>query len=113
MPSVAGKFRQRLGEEDLGFQADDTAFLLGKRLVNMDDIARVLQLLADRPQDAGGLSTSLGLSRRTLFTLLMKMEKEDLIEWKNQEWAVKPSSSDSGQNGSPDSSRPSEGGSRA
>ncbi len=75
----------------------------------MDDKARVLELLADRPQDAGGLSSRLGLSRNMLFSLLMKMEKEDLIVWKDQEWAVKPSS-DSRQNGSPDSSHPSEGG---
>ena len=79
----------------------------------MDDKARVLKLLADRPQDAGGLSSSrLGLSRNTLFSLLMNMEKEGLIEWKGREWAVKPSS-DSRQNGSPDSSHPSEGGSNA
>ena len=80
--------------------------------MNMDDKARLLNLLADRPQDAGGLSTRLGLSRNTVFSLLMKMEKEDLIEWKGREWAVKPSS-DSRQNGSPDSSHPSEGGSNA
>lgn len=58
----------------------------------MDDKARVLTLLADRSQDAGGLSTRLGISRNALFSLLMKLEKEGLIEWTDQEWAVKLSS---------------------
>ena len=75
----------------------------------MDDKARVLKLLADGPQDAGGLSSRLGLSRNMLFSLLMNMEKDGLIEWKDREWAAK-ASSDSQQNGSPDSSHPSEGG---
>ena len=78
----------------------------------MDDKARVLELLADRPQDACALSSKLGIPRNALFSLLMNMEKEDLIEWNDQEWAVKPSS-DSRQNGSPDSSYPSETGSNA
>ncbi len=78
----------------------------------MDDRARVLKLLADRPQDAVGLCSRLGISPNTLFSLLRKMEKEDLIEWKGQEWAVKPSS-DSRQNGSPDSGHPTEGGPNA
>ncbi len=76
----------------------------------MDDKARVLTLLADRPQDAVGLCSRLGIPRNTLFSLLVKMEKEGLIEWKRQEWAVKPSS-DSKQSDSPDTSHPSEGGS--
>ncbi len=80
--------------------------------MSMDDKARVLKLLADRPQDAGGLASRLGLSRNTLFSLLMKMEKEGLIEWKGQEWAVKPSS-DSKQSDLPDTSHPPEGGSHA
>lgn len=73
----------------------------------MDDKARVLKLLADRPQDAGVLASGLDLSRNALFSLLMKMEKEGLIEWKSQAWTVKPSS-DSRHNGSPDSVHPSE-----
>ncbi len=76
----------------------------------MDEKSKVLNLLAHEPQDAGGLSTRLGISRNTLFSLLMKMEKESLIEWKGQEWAVKPSS-DSEQSGLPGTSHPSEGGS--
>ena len=78
----------------------------------MDDKARVLKLLADRPQDAGGLCSRLGISPNTLFSLLRKMEKEDLIVWKGQEWALKPSS-DSKQSDLPDTSHPSEGGSDA
>jgi predicted transcriptional regulator len=80
--------------------------------MNMDDKARLLKLLADRSQDAVGLCSRLGISPNTLFSLLRKMEKEDLIVWKGREWAVKPSS-ESRQNGSPDSSHPSEGGSNA
>ena len=82
----------------------------GKGPVNIDDKARVLKLLAECPQDAGGLSTRLGISSNPLFSLLMKMEKEDLIVWNGQEWAVRPPS-DSRQNGAPDSSLPSERGS--
>lgn len=78
----------------------------------MDDRARVLKLLADSPQDAVGLCSLLGISRNPLFSLLMKMEKEGLIEWKDQEWAVKPPS-DSKQSDLPDTSHPSEGGSKA
>lgn len=81
-------------------------------VTKMDDRARVLESLADGPQNAVALCTRLRISRNTLFSLLMKMEKEDLIEWKGQEWAVKPSF-DSRQNGSPDSSRLSEGGPNA
>ncbi len=78
----------------------------------MDKNARVLKLLADRPQDAAGLRSRLGMSRNTLFSLLRKMEKEDLIVWNGQEWAVK-TSSDSKQSDLPDTSHPSEGGSDA
>ncbi len=78
----------------------------------MDDKARVLKLLADGPQDAIGLCSRLGLPGNTLFSLLRKMEKEALIEWKGQEWAVKPSS-DSKQSDLPDTSHPSEGGPNA
>ena len=87
-------------------------FTHGKDLTNMDDQARILKSLAERPQDAVGLTSRLGLSRNTLFSLLMKMEKEDLIEWKGQEWAVK-ASSDSRQGDSSDTSHPFEGGSNA
>ncbi len=75
----------------------------------MDDRARVLKLLADRPQDAVGLCSRLGISNNPLFSLLMKMEKEGLIEWKGKEWALKPSFY-SKQNDLPDTSHPSEGG---
>jgi len=74
----------------------------------MDDKARVLKLLADHPQDAVGLCSRLGVSPNTLFSLLRKMEKEDLIVWNGQEWAAKPSS-DSKQSDLPDTSHPSEG----
>ena len=78
-------------------------------MTNRDDRGKILTLLAHGPQDAGGLSMRLGISRNTLFSLLMKMEKESLIEWKGQEWAVKPSS-DSKQRHFSDTSHPSEGG---
>ncbi len=78
----------------------------------MDDKARVLKLLADRPQDAVGLCSRLGISRNPLSSLLMKMEKEGLIEWKGQEWAVKPAS-DSKQSDLPDTRHPPEKGSGA
>ena len=74
----------------------------------MDDRAKILESLANRPQDASGLSSRLGISRNALFSLLMNMGKEDLILWNGGEWAVKPSS-DSRQNSSPDMSHPSEG----
>ena len=78
----------------------------------MDDNTRVLKLLADRPQDAVGLCSQLGISPNMLFTLLRKMEKEDLIVWNGEEWAVRPSS-DSKQSDLPDTCHPSEGGSNA
>ena len=74
---------------------------LGDRVANTDDRARILKSLAKRPQDAGGLGSELALSRNTLFSLLMKMENEDLIVWNGQEWVVKPSS-DSKQSGTSD-----------
>ena len=46
----------------------------------MDDRARILASLVDRSQDACGLSSRLGISRNPLSSLLMKMEKEGLIE---------------------------------
>ena len=76
-------------ELDLWGPADDVD---GKGPMNMDEKARVLKLLSDRPQDAGVLSSLLGISRHPLFSLLMKMEKEDLIVWTGKEWAVKPAS---------------------
>ncbi len=79
---------------------------------DMDETSKILNLLANGPQDASGLSARLGISRNTLFSLLMKMEKEGLINWKGQEWAVK-ASSDSKRSDLPDVSRPSEGDSSA
>ncbi len=78
----------------------------------MDDNTRVLKLLADRPQDAVGLCSGLRISPNMLFTLLRKMEKEDLIVWNGEEWAVRPSS-DSKLSDLPDICHPSEGGSNA
>lgn len=72
-----------------------------------DDRVRILKSLADRHQDAGGLSSGLGISSNPLFSLLMKMEQENLIVWNGQEWAVKLSS-ESSLKGSPYSSRQSE-----
>ncbi len=64
----------------------------GKRPMVMDDKARVLKLLGDCPQDSVGLCSRLGVSPNTLFSLLRKMEKEDLITWDGQEWSAKSSS---------------------
>ena len=87
---------------------EGAAFTDGKNVTNMDEKSKILNLLANGPQDANGLSTQLGIFRNTLFALLMKMEKEGLIDWKGQEWAVRPAS-DSRQNDSPDSRQPTEG----
>ena len=78
----------------------------------MDDRTRILKLLADRPENAAELARKLGISRNPLFSLLMKMEKEDLIVWTGREWAVKPSS-DSKPSRASDTSHPSEGASYA
>ena len=88
------------------------AFGRDKGPMNMDDKARVLKLLADRPQDACGLSSSLSISRNPMFSLLLTMEEEDLIVWNGQEWALKPAT-DSRQIGSPDSSHSAAGGPNA
>lgn len=58
-------------------------------MTNTDDRNKILTLLSGGPQDARELARKLGISRNPLFSLLMKMEKEDLIVWKDQEWAVK------------------------
>ena len=71
---------------------EDAAFADDNRMTNMDDRNKILTLLAGGPQDARELARKLNISRNPLFSLLMKMEKEDLIVWKDQEWAVKPSS---------------------
>ena len=71
---------------------EDAAFTDGKRMTNSDDRKKILTLLAGGPQDARELARKLGISRNPLFSLLMKMEKEELIVWHGQEWAVKPSS---------------------
>ena len=64
----------------------------GQSGMSGNDRTRVLNLLADGPEDAGGLARRLGISRSRLFSLLMKMENEDLIVWDGKEWAVKESS---------------------
>ena len=64
-------------------------------MADIDDRDKVLTLLAGGPQGALELSRKLGISRNPLFSLLMKMEKEDLIVWRDKEWAVKPSSASS------------------
>ena len=71
---------------------EDAAFTDGKRMTSSDDRKKILTLLAGGPHDARELARKLGISRNPLFSLLMKMEKEELIVWKDQEWAVKPSS---------------------
>ena len=110
MVSLGGRRLQRTRYElDPGFGVDGAAFTDGKGTTNMDDRRKVLSLLASGPQDAGALSMRLGISRNTLFSLLIKMEKEDLIEWKDREWVARPSSA-SKQDGRPDTSRSSESG---
>ena len=71
---------------------EDAAFTDGKRMTSSDDRKKILTLLAGGPQDARELARKLGISRNPLFSLLMKMEKEELIVWHDKEWAVKPSS---------------------
>ena len=58
----------------------------------MDNEAKILDLLAEGPEDADGLARKLGIGSNTLFSWLMKMEKEDLIVWNGQAWDVTPSS---------------------
>ena len=87
-------------------------FTDSKNVPNMDRKSKILNLLAGGPQDAGGLCSRLDISRHTLFSLLITMEKEGLIDWKGEEWVVKPSSK-SKQSDLPDTSHPSEGGSDA
>lgn len=57
----------------------------------MENREKILTLLGDAPQDAGELSRKLGISRKALFSLLMNMEKEDMIAWDGQEWIITPS----------------------
>ncbi len=97
-------------EKQILLWTEGAAFTDGKRMINMDDQTKILTLLARGPQDARELARKVGIPRNPLFSLLMKMEKEGLIEWKGQEWTVKPSR-DSKQNDLPDSSHQSEGGS--
>ena len=91
---------------------EGAAFADGKRMTNMDDKRKILNLLAHGSQDARELARQLGIPRNPLFSLLMQMEKDGLIEWKDREWAVKPSS-DSMQSDLPDTSDPSERGSNS
>ena len=86
------------------------AFTDGSNVTHMDEKSKILNLLTHEPQDAGALSTQLGISRNMLFSLLMNMEKESLIEWKGRQWAVKPSS-DSNQSGLPGTNHAAERGS--
>lgn len=58
-------------------------------MTNTDDQNKILTLLAGGPEDARELSRKLSISRNPLFSLLMSMEKEDLIVWDGKEWAVK------------------------
>ena len=94
------------------FGIGSPAFTDGSNVTHMDEKSKILNLLTHEPQDAGALSTQLGISRNMLFSLLMNMEKESLIEWKGRQWAVKPSS-DSKQSGVPGTSHTSQRGSDA
>ncbi len=91
---------------------EGNAFTDGENVTNMDEKSQILNLLADGPLDAGGLCSRLGISPNTLFSLLRKMEKEDLIVWNGEDWAVRPSS-DTKLSDLPDTSHPCEGGSNA
>jgi hypothetical protein len=70
----------------------------------VDDREKILKSLAEAPRDAGQLSSLLGISRDTLFSTLMKMEKEELIVWDDTYWSIAPSSGHE----QPPSSRPGE-----
>ena len=72
--------------------------------MKMEDREKILTLLGDTPQDAGELSRKLGISRKTLFSLLMEMEKEDMIAWDGQEWVITPSAAPQRSNTPPSKS---------
>lgn len=57
----------------------------------MDDREKILEALREGPQDAGELSRLCGIHRRPMFSLLMKMEKENLIVWTDRAWTTPPS----------------------
>lgn len=78
----------------------------------MDDQAKTLKLLAIEPDDAGGLSRKLGIPRNALFSLLAKMEKENLIVWTGRKWAL-ADSSEPKRRGDSDARPPAEGNSHA
>ncbi len=54
----------------------------------MENREEILGLLGGGPRDAGELSQMCGVARSTMFSLLMKMEKEDLIVWDGKEWTI-------------------------
>ncbi len=78
----------------------------------MDDEEKILESLRKKPRGAGELSQLCGISRNPMFSLLMKMEKENLIVWDGRAWTTPPSA-DAKPSGDADTSPPLEGGSEA
>ena len=78
----------------------------------MDDREKVLEALREGPQGARDLSRLCGIHRTPMFSLLMKMEKENLIAWTDRAWTMPPSP-DAQPGGDAGTSRPLEGSSDA
>jgi predicted transcriptional regulator len=57
----------------------------------VEDREKILESLRKNPRDAGELSQVCGIARNAMFALLMKMEKENLIEWTGRAWTTSPS----------------------
>ena len=75
--------------------------------LTVDDREKVLEALREGPQGARDLSRLCGIHRTPMFSLLMKMEKENLIAW------TMPPSPDAQPGGDAGTSRPLEGSSDA
>jgi hypothetical protein len=78
----------------------------------VNDLEKVLGALRAGPQGAEDLSRLCGIQRAPMFSLLMKMEKENLIVWIGRAWTTPPASV-AEPNGDTDTSPPSEAGSDA
>lgn len=78
----------------------------------MEDREKILESLRKQPRGAGELSQVCGIARNTMFSLLMKMEKENLIEWTGRAWTTSPLS-DAKPGGDADTRPPSAGSSGA
>ena len=73
----------------------------------MDDREKVLEAVREGPLGVGELSGLCGISHNTMFSLLIKMEKDNLIAWTGRAWTTTPSP-DAKPSGDADTSPPSE-----